>query len=155
MKLLKSAYHDQGWIEMRHVRYEVKPIALAHLWPSVPKAKVHKGIEFFEPLKKDTKKNGMRHPIMVYHSTWGELIEQKKIWNDAIEPLPFYIAGLPKEQYNNMIYVVWGGSNRWHVARELGYDHIDCALMPSYDCAYDLQKVMRAPFAKYYQGMKK
>jgi len=151
-RILKSAYHKQGYIEMKGTKFEVKPLSVAHCWPSVKKAKIHRGVEFYEPIKKDIQKNGMRHPIMVVHSTWAQLIEQKEYWGDNMEPLPFWTAHLPKSHLNNMIYVVWGGSNRWYIANELKYTHIDCAIMPSYSVAYNLQKVMRAPYPQFYGG---
>ena len=92
----------------------------------------------------------MRFPIMVYHATRWELIEQKKIWANRIEPLPFYETDY--DNHHRKIYVIWGGSNRWHVAKELGYTHIDSAIMPSSDKAYGLQKCFRMPFANLYGG---
>ena len=156
MKILKSAYHDQAYIEMNSPsysgRYKVIPLPVAHCWPSVKKAPIHRGVEFYEPIKKDIQKNGMRHPIMVVHSTWKELIEQKDYWGENMEPLPFWQPYLPDSHLDNKIYVVWGGSNRWHIGMELGYTHIDCALMPSFGIAYELQKVMRAPYPQFYNG---
>ena len=149
-KILKSLYHAQGNIVINGEKFEVKPLPVNECWPSVPRADIHRNIPFYGPVKESIKKEGMRFPIMVYHSTRLELIEQKKKWGDRIEPLPFYVTDTAN--HHKKLYVVWGGSNRWHVANELGYTHIDCAIMPSYDKAYGLQKNFRIPYPELYGG---
>ena len=149
-KILKSKYHDQKYIIINDEKFEVKSLPLNECWPSVPRADIHRNVPFYQPVKESIQKEGMHFPIMVYHATRWEIIEQKKIWQKHIEPLPFDKTDITN--HHKKIYVIWGGSNRWHVAKELGYTHIDCALMPSFDKAYGLQKNFRMPYPNLYGG---
>ena len=149
-KILKSKYHDQKYIIINDEKFEVKSLQLNECWPSVPRADIHRNVPFYQPVKESIQKEGMHFPIMVYHATRWEIIEQKKIWQKHIEPLPFDKTDITNR--HKKIYVIWGGSNRWHVAKELGYTHIDCALMPSFDKAYGLQKNFRMPYPNLYGG---
>jgi hypothetical protein len=151
MKTLKSAYHKQKYIIMgpKNKRFEIESLEVKDLWASVPISKIHRGYVFYENVKKDIQKNGLRFPIMVIKSNRAHLVQQKNIWGDKILPLPFD----PQAGWlSTPINVVWGGSQRLNIAMELGYTHIDCAIMSSYQEAHELQKCMRAPFPHLYNG---
>ena len=89
---------------------------------------------------------------MVVTATRKQINEQKKIWGAKLCDLPFDIKETKKEKLGHIEhYVAWGGSQRVRVAEELGYTHIDCAMMPSFQRAHKLQKVMRVPYrARWY-----
>ena len=91
-KILKSQYHDSKCIIINNENFEVKPLPLKDLWASVPRADIHQGRQFYGPVKESIQKDGMRFPIMVYHATRLEVIEQKKKWGKNIVELPFYIT---------------------------------------------------------------
>ena len=151
---LKSKHHQKGyWINptdlepwSKGIKYPVVTHPVKDLWPSVPKAIKHAGIEFYEPLKKSIQKEGLHNPLITVECTRLELKGQKAKWGDAISDLPFWL----NEDLNKKILVIWGGSNRLHVAIELGYTHIDCVMIPTFDAARKLQKTHRSTHPQLY-----
>lgn len=140
MNILKSSYHGDKWNNI-----DVIPLPVKELWTSVPKAEIHRGKEFFEPVKKDIEENGLHFPLLVVHSTYEQLVKQKERYKKAMLELP--------EETDEKIYVVWGGSNRWHVANELGYKYVDCVLFSNgeFDKARKMQRLHREPYqGKFY-----
>ena len=152
MKILKSKYHKQGYIVMNQKKYKIEILPVNEIWPSVPKAVKHRGKPFYKELTVDIKANGLHFPLMVVTATRKQINEQKKIWGAKLCDLPFDIKETKKEKLGHIEhYVAWGGSQRVRVAEELGYTHIDCAMMPSFQRAHKLQKVMRVPYvARWY-----
>tara|TARA_Y100000004_G_scaffold32561_1_gene34254 strand:- start:2746 stop:3228 length:483 start_codon:yes stop_codon:yes gene_type:complete len=156
MKLLKSKIHDIGYYEVvsnlepkfKGQKYPIKQIAVDEIWASVPRADIHLGKPFYTPVREDIEKNGMHWPIMVVNCTRQELLGQKSKWGDKINDPPFWIG----EDLAERMYVVWGGSNRLWIARDLGYTHIDAAVIPTFNVAHKLQKTMREDFPHYYGG---
>ena len=157
MKLLKSSIHDLGYWEVKSDlepwakgnKYGIEQLPVNDIWASVPKAEIHRGKEFYRPLKKDIQKNGLRWPIMVVKATREDVKYQKAKWQQALCDLPFWMA----QDMSEIQLVVWGGSNRLYAARELGYTHIDCAILPDFESAHRLQKVMREEYHEvYYHG---
>jgi len=159
MNCLKSSYHVQGWIKMSGNKYPIKQLPVDEIWASVPKAEKHRSKEFYRPVLKDIKANGLKFPIMVVAAPRIKVIKEKNVWKNKLCELPFtYNTRLKSDQkteeyyidnvdeHNIIQYVCWGGSQRLRIARELGYTHIDCAMMPSFKIAHNLQKVMRAPY---------
>ena len=49
----------------------------------------------------------------------------------------------PAEQSNN---VVFGGTNRVTAARKLGYTHIDCVLLPTFELGMRVQDIQRESY---------
>ena len=127
-------------------KYPIESLNVWDIWASVPKAMQHQGIDFYEPIKHSIIKNGMHWPIMVVKSTRQEVRDQKAKWGNKLCDPPFWMA----DDMSVIQPTVWGGSNRLYIARELGYSHIDCAIMPSFDVAHRLQKTMREDFAQHY-----
>tara|TARA_B100001093_G_scaffold97487_1_gene89450 strand:- start:3948 stop:4427 length:480 start_codon:yes stop_codon:yes gene_type:complete len=154
MNILKSRLHSQGCLYItsdlepayKGKTYPIEQLRVDGVWASVPKAIIHNGIDFYEPVKKSIMENGMDWPIMVVNCTRAELKGQKAKWGNKINDLPFWMA----EDLNVKMNVVWGGSNRLWIARELGYSHIDCAMMPSFEAAHALQKTMRETHQQFY-----
>tara|TARA_Y100000004_G_scaffold80397_1_gene90358 strand:+ start:575 stop:1135 length:561 start_codon:yes stop_codon:yes gene_type:complete len=153
-KILKSKLHDFGYwkpsIDLagkwKEIKFPIRPIPLEDLWCSVPRADVHRGKVFLPEVKKSIQENGMLFPIMACYAEYKELQRQKDIWQGKICQLPFWSVEEGRQ------WTVWGGSNRVIIARELGYTHIDTAIMPTLECAHQLQKVMRQPFEdRWYQ----
>lgn len=142
MNLLKSKYHSLKWDN-----YDVVPMPISQLWASVPKAEKLRGKNFYEPVRDDIAKNGLRFPLIVVEATHAQLIKEKKRYKDRMLDLPFDPENTDLEE---RIYVIWGGSNRVRVASELGYDHVDCVIFPNgkFDLAKTKQSLHRKPFQK-------
>jgi hypothetical protein len=146
MKLLKSKFHESFW-EVNGNKYPVKVLPIADLWASVPQVETLRNKPFHENLRNDIEKDGLHFPLLTIHVTYNEMWLQKKKWKGKICELPFTLT---EENKEDKMYVVWGGSQRVRVAQELGYTHIDCAMIPQIHIAHRLQKFMRAPFKKRY-----
>ena len=148
-KELHSQFHDSGWKGGNGILYPVECLPVAELWASVAKAeKLHRK-PFFETVKADIDADGLMFPILCVKTTRQQLIDTKKRYNKSIRDLPFDPA---KDDLSVVQYTVWGGSNRVCAAEELGYTHIDCAIIPNLQTAHRLQKDMRAPFKQRYYG---
>jgi hypothetical protein len=146
-KILLSRWHDKGYWTHGKNAYKLEVLPIKKLWASVPIAKIHNGVKFYDTLKDDMKKNGMINPLLVVTSTQRELLIQKHIWKDRVKPLPFSERGQSGWQsLNKSQYVIWGGSNRVCVAEELGYTHIECCMMLGFKNARAHQKVHREPW---------
>ncbi|MBN2164497.1 MAG: tetratricopeptide repeat protein [Pontiellaceae bacterium] len=143
-KTLKSQFHGSSWIS-----YPTVVLPIKELWASVPRADTHKGKPFYSRLAKDIAENGLHYPLLVVHATRRELIERKNICTDELCELPF--DETKTGELNKRLYVIWGGSNRVRVAEELGFTHVDCVVIESFDKAYSLQRDHRKPYTqKYY-----
>lgn len=144
MNILKSQYHGSKWNGI-----EVSPLLVKDLWASVPKADTHKGKEFFKPVMDDIKENGLHFPLLTVHSTYAQLLEQKKRYGNKMLDLPFESD---TKDLDKKLYVVWGGSNRWHVANDLGYDYVDCVVFHNgeFNAARRMQKMHRKPYTKQF-----
>ena len=140
MNILKSKYHGSTWNNI-----EVTPLRVNELWASVPKAVKHKNKEFFQPVMDDINESGLHFPLLVVHATYNQLLTQKSKYRNKMVELP--------EDTGEKLYVVWGGSNRWHAANELGFDSVDCVVFKDgqFDEARDMQKLHRKPYqGKFY-----
>ena len=154
MKLLKSKYHEKGYWEnttqfeqQTHGKhYPLEHLDVNKVWASVPKAERHQGKDFYKPILEDIRKNGMMNPILVVRATKDELKGQKAKWGKNLCELPFWFG----DEKEGMIDVVWGGSNRLYIARELGYTHIEAAMIPTFAEARLLQKCHRHTHPQYY-----
>ena len=155
MKLLKSKFNESKWHSFKINRdYKVVPLPIDELWGSVPVIQELYNKPFRQTLKDDIEENGLVNPLLVVSATFKELKEKKIKHGDALNELPFDVNN-PELDAEKM-YVVWGGSQRLDVAKELGYTHIDCALIPTLDEAYSLQSEMRKDYTQtlYLKGRK-
>lgn len=148
MKILKSKYHKQGYIYLGKSqklkgKHKIEQLPIKDIWASVPKCDIHRGKPFYSEVLKDIEKNGLVYPIMVIKSNYGEVLEQKKKWGAKLCNVPF---NPDTKELTTPQLVCWGGSQRIRIAEELGYTHIDCAIMKSYNQAHKMQKVFRAPY---------
>lgn len=155
MKLLKSNYYKRGYWEnttqfekkYHGKKYPIEQHDVNELWASVPKAESHLGKEFYGPVKDDIAKNGLYNPLLIVKCTKAELKGQKAKYGHLINELPFWMAD---DKEDEKLLVVWGGSNRLYAARELGYTHVDCAIVPTFQEAMALQKCHRHTHQQYY-----
>jgi len=144
ISVLKSEF-SQDWNG-----YDVIELPLNDLWASVPIAEEICGKPFYNKVKQDITRDGMRFPIMVVQTTYIKLERAKEKWGKKINELPFWHNELGKNK--KLVWSVWGGSNRVAIAQDLGYTHIDCAVLPSIAKAISLQTHMRKPFNdRYYK----
>lgn len=98
----------------------VEELPIKKLFQSVPVAKMFAGQPFYERIKEDILTNGMNFPILIVESQFWQLMDQYMIHRK-------FMCALPTTFKNkDVIWTVWGGSNRLAVAKELGYTHIDC-----------------------------
>ena len=138
MTNLDSQFHDKRWNDMLVVQ-----IPLSSIWQSVPIAMVHRTKDFFPRIKQDIKENGLHFPLLIVKSDYAELLRQKAKFKAKILPLP------TEEDFNG--YTVWGGSNRYAIAKQLGYDSVDCVVFDEFVKAHKCQKMHRKPYlGKYY-----
>lgn len=136
-KVLESEFHRERWNDLW-----VVTLPIDELWQSVPKAVTHKGKSFYPEIIKDIQKNGLRFPILVVDAPKSALIEQKQRFKTKMNELPFWQSGDLDAHFKT----VWGGSNRYSAAKELGYTHIDCVVLDNYESARSMQRLHRAPY---------
>ena len=118
-------------------------MALTDLWPSlVPDEKL------IEKIKDDIVNNGMHFPIMICDTQHKELLNLKEAWRHKLNELPFFRSERNPQSKNQ--WSIWGGSQRFELAKRLGYTHIDCAILPSVFKALSHQNEQRRPYLKYY-----
>lgn len=148
MNPLHSQFHESGWTGADRQHYHVECLPIAELWASVPKAEKLHNKPFYHTVMNDIAADGLIFPLLCVHATRAEMIKAKERYKKSLCDLPFDMRnpGDIEEKH----YVIWGGSNRVRAAEELGYTHIDCAMIPSLTIAHRLQKDMRAPFKKRY-----
>ena len=116
------------------------------MWNEVSRRYVDDEVEFYKPLKELIQKEGLHNPLITVECTRLELKGQKAKWGKKLNDLPFWLD----EDLNEKLLVIWGGSNRLYVARELGYTHIDCVMIPTFDAARKLQKTHRSTHPQLY-----
>lgn len=141
-KILKSRFF-QGVLWNK---YPVKILPIRDIWVSVPKTEALRGKKFFDILTESIREEGLHFPLLVSNPTRTELKNKKKQYKERMMPLPEWNDGREDSQ---RLWVVWGGSQRIRAAKDLGYTHIDCAIIPTLDEARSLQTKMRGP----YQGV--
>jgi len=138
-KILKSQLHGQKlW-----GRYEIRLLPIQDIWISVPQTVKLRGKPFFEKLTLSIQEEGLHFPLLVSNPTRTELKRKKKQYKERMMPLPDWQDGRDDE---TRLWVVWGGSQRIRVAKNLGYTQIDCAIIPTLDEARGLQSKMRNPY---------
>jgi hypothetical protein len=142
MKILNSHYHNSEWNNLK-----VVSLKLCDLWASVPRTTVLRGKIFYDNVKQDIVENGLRFPLLVVDAKRSDILKQKARYKNKLCSLPF---DEKTEDLSVGQYAIWGGSNRFCIARELGYDAIDCVIIGNSDFALakSMQKLHRSPYAK-------
>ena len=143
-KILRSKFSETNLWK----KYPVRVLPIKDIFISCPKTDVLRGKPFYKLLLDDIERDGLHFPILVSDPTRTELRKKKKQYKKRMEPLPEWNDGLNEDMQRQ--WTVWGGSQRIRVAMDLGYTHIDCAIIPSLDEARTLQGKMRAPFTQRY-----
>lgn len=135
-KSLKCKFQEQ-WNDLKIVE-----LPLQDLWVSVPVVP-----KFQTLLEKDLIVSGMTFPILVVHATMAQLRIQKEKYRHAM-------LELPKDKTDeDMIYVVWGGSQRVTAARKLRFTHIDCVVYEGdFDTAFRTQALQRKEYNHWYSS---
>jgi len=129
-------------------KYPVQVLPIRDIYISCPKTETLRGKPFYKLLLEDIERDGLHFPLLVSNPTRTELRKKKKQYKNRMDPLPEWNDGLDENMQRQ--WTVWGGSQRIRVAIDLGYTHIDCAIIPTLDEARTLQGKMRAPFQKRY-----
>lgn len=144
IKVLKCEYPTEWKF------FEVRELPVDDIWQSVPVAENIAGKPFYSRVKDDISANGMHFPIMCVQTDYRGLEKAKERWGRKINELPFWHNALGK--HKKMVWSVWGGSNRLAIAKDLGYTHIDAAVIPTIKQAISLQKHMRKPYDSKFYG---
>lgn len=147
-KELHSQFHKTGWTSDNGILYPVECLPVAELWASVPKAETLSRKPFYETVKADIAADGLIFPLLCVHLSREEILKAKKRYDKSLCDLPFDQKNPGDLSIKH--YVIWGGSNRVRIAEELGYTHVDCAMIPELKTAHHLQRDMRKPFKKRY-----
>jgi hypothetical protein len=131
--------------------YKVLLLPVDDIFQSVDSIEELRGLPFKQTLADDILKNGMRFPILVVHTSYDDLKEAKRIYRKKMRELPSDKFWVKDGNANDIrIWSVWGGSQRLTLAREHGFTHIHCAVIPSIEIARSLQKLMRKPYPALY-----
>lgn len=106
----------------RTAKYEIKTMALEEIVP----ASIYNEIPDYDELKESIKDGEMDDPLMLLPMT-------QDYWKNV--HLEYYKRGsptLPDEapEKDGQVLVVWKGRQRYQLAKELGYTHIDCVIEP-------------------------
>jgi hypothetical protein len=129
-------------------KYPVRVFPIRDIFISVPKTETLRGKPFYKFLLEDIERDGLHFPLLVSNPTRTELRKKKKQYKNKMCDVPEWTDGLDENMQRQ--WTVWGGSQRIRVAKDLGYTHIDCAIIPTLDEARTLQGKMRAPFTQRY-----
>lgn len=143
-KILKSKFFGGKLWD----KYPVRVLPISEIYISCPKTESIRGKPFFQTLSEDIKRDGLHFPLLVSSPTRMELKIKKRKYKKRMDPLPQWNDWEDENIYRQ--WTVWGGSQRIRVAIDLGYEYIDCAIIPSLDEARTLQAKMRQPFQKRY-----
>ena len=95
---------------------------------------------FTEEVLKSVKKEGLIDPVIVVRVSTEDWFSYAKSNNFAKH----------KDRVGDRqtLNVVWGGNNRVEMARILGYDAIDCVMLPNFQLASEVQSIQRKRYTK-------
>ena len=88
---------------------------------------------FADGVENSIREQGLANPIIVVRGPREDLARE-------LESLNGRPASLPKTPVVNVVY---GGTNRVTAARMMGYTHVDCVLLPSFELALRVQEQQR------------
>lgn len=92
--------------------------------------------EFADKVAQSITASGLANPVIVIRGPREDLVRQLKQLGSTGEHLP-------DEPVINCVY---GGTNRVSAARNLGYTHIDCILLPDFLLGSRLQDLQRGSY---------
>ena len=101
-------------------KYEIKPMAMDEIQP----ASIYEEIPDRDELEDSIASGEMDHPLMLWPVT-------QDYWRNI--HLRYYKRGspdLPEEapEKDGEVLIVWRGRQRYQLAKEMGYTHIDCVV---------------------------
>ena len=111
--------------------FEVRTMAIEDLHCPVRDVPV-----FAEEVAESIAREGLANPIIVVRGPREDLVRQCLARGNTGEHLPD----------TPVVNCVWGGTNRLSAAKQLGYTHVDCVLLPSFTLATDLQTLQRQSY---------
>ena len=110
--------------------FEIRCLALTELYCPVRDVPA-----FAQEVMRSIETDGLANPVIVVRGPREDLVSQmESVGNDA--HLPDY----------PVVNCVFGGTNRVTAARELGYTHIDCILLPTFEMGMRLQTLQRGSY---------
>lgn len=101
-------------------KYEIVTMDMDEIVP----ASIYEEIPDHDVLKESLANGEMQYPLMLWPIT-------QEYWRDV--HLKFYKRGSPglpdrAPEKDGQVMVVWRGRQRYQLAKEMGYTHIDCAI---------------------------
>jgi len=128
---MKHLRAKDSYVIEKHSRkkYEIITMPLDEMVP----ASIYEEIPDHKELEESIKDGVMDHPVMLWPMT-------QKYWKEI--HLKFYRRGnptLPEQapEKDGEVLVVWKGRQRYQMAKDMGFTHIDCVIEP------DLDKIVR------------
>lgn len=94
---------------------------------------------FTDEVAASIEQDGMANPVIVVRGPREDLVQE-------LRQLGSEIKNLSEAPVLNCVY---GGTNRVFAAKQLGYTHVDCVLLPSFHLGLKLQNLQRE---SYYAG---
>ena len=128
------------WAKSKLRNYEghrVVRMPIWALWQSVEDVKESRP-KFYTGVYDSIKKDGLENPIIVVKTDREGLEGRKQKHKNSMKELP----DAPPHGFEEY-YVIWGGSNRVAILKELRYTHVDCIILNSFDVAYRIQAKQR------------
>ena len=111
--------------------FEIRCLAVTELYCPVRDVPA-----FAEGVMRSIEVDGLANPVIVVRGPREDLVSQ-------MESVGGSGAHLPDSPVVNCVY---GGTNRVTAARELGYTHIDCILLPTFELGMRLQTLQRGSY---------
>ena len=108
--------------------FEVRSMALNELHCPVRDVPV-----FADEIAKSITASGLANPVIVVRGPREVLAAEARARGSYADTLP----------QDHVVNCVCGGTNRVTAARQLGYTHIDCVLVPTFTLAMKLQALQR------------
>ena len=113
-------------------KYEIQTVSIEEIVP----ASIYKEIPDRDELEKSIVDGEMDYPLMLLPMT-------QDYWRNV--HLKFYKRGSPTlpekaPEKDGKVLVVWKGRQRYQLAKELGYTHIDCVMEPELNKIVDKAK---------------
>ena len=92
--------------------------------------------EIVDKLLIDIPLYGLANPLLVVRATFDELDQFNKKWRLHVS--------------HNTEYYICGGSCRLEAIKQLGYTHVSCVIIDSFDECYELQHTQRHDYIRWY-----
>jgi len=107
----------------------------------MPISKLHRPVSdvpvFVDEVANSIEQDGLANPVIVVRGPREDIV------------LQYDQAGMPSDRLPNepVLNCVYGGTNRVSAAKQLGYTHIDCILLPTFVLGARLQTLQRDSYS--------